>query len=291
MTEVNSFIQYLKFEKRYSSNTVVAYENDLIDFSDYLAIMEIHEVTQEHVRSWMVNLLERGLAVKSIHRKIAALRSYYKFLNKTGAVNDHPVAGIKLPKLGKRLPEYVQLESMNTLMHRFKHAGTYPEIRDHLIIHLFYMTGIRRSELLGLRRESLDFARQVLKVNGKGGKERLIPVDDQTMELYQKYIVERDGLEDNHVRSFWVTDRGLPVCARWLYATVRKYLKDSGHTGRKGPHILRHTFATYLSNGGADLNAIKELMGHAGLAATQVYTHNSIERLKRVYELAHPKAR
>ena len=250
--------------------------------------MEIEEVKLVNVRSWMVDMVENGFEMRSIHRKISSLRSFYKFLNKTGRSKDNPVNGIRLPKIGRRLPDYVQEGQILELLNGIEDKDDLFNLRDKLILHLFYMTGIRRSELMGITQESIDQFRGVLKVNGKGGKERLIPVDAELIQLFATYVNKRILL--GGIEPFWITDTGKKISPKWVYNLVNKYLGFAGHGGKKSPHVMRHSFATHLSNGGADLNAIKELLGHSSLAATQIYTHNSIERLKKVYEKAHPKA-
>lgn len=288
MNDIDSFLQYIQFEKRYSKHTLEAYQNDLHHFFEYLRRMEIEEVKLVNVRSWMVDMVENGFEMRSIHRKISSLRSYYKFLNKTGRSKDNPVNGLKLPKIGRRLPEYVQQDQIVEMLNGIEVKDDFFKLRDKLILHLFYMTGIRRSELMGIIRESIDEFRGVLKVMGKGGKERLIPVDRELIQLFASYVNERSLL--GGIDPFWITDTGKRVSPKWVYNLVNKYLGLAGQGGKKSPHVIRHSFATHLSNGGADLNAIKELLGHSSLAATQIYTHNSIERLKKVYEKAHPKA-
>lgn len=288
MNYIDSFLLYIQFEKRYSKHTLEAYQNDLHHFFEYLKKMEIEEVKLVNVRSWMVDMVENGFEMRSIHRKISSLRSYYKFLIKTGRSKDNPVNGIRLPKIGRRLPEYVQEDQILELLNGIEDKDDFFNLRDKLILHLFYMTGIRRSELMGITRESIDQFRGVLKVNGKGGKERLIPVDAELIQLFATYVNKRILL--GGIDPFWITDTGKKISPKWVYNLVNKYLGFAGYGGKKSPHVMRHSFATHLSNGGAALNAIKELLGHSSLAATQIYTHNSIERLKKVYEKAHPKA-
>lgn len=289
MNHLDSFIQYIQFEKRYSKHTVHAYQNDLNHFFGFLRRMEIEEVKLVHIRSWMADMVENEFEVISIHRKISALRSYYKFLNKTGRSKENPVISLKLPKKRRRLPDYVQEDKMDQILESTEGQVDFEGLRDRLILQLLYKTGIRRSELLGLNEGSIDKFRGVLKVLGKGGKERLIPIDKELIQIFSEYVSERSLL--NGLDGFWISDKGRPLCSKGIYNLVKKYVEKSGHSGKASPHVLRHSFATHLSNGGADLNAIKELLGHSSLAATQVYTHNSIERLKKVYEKAHPKAR
>lgn len=257
--------------------------------------MEIHqldEISTASVRSWMIELVERGLSNRSIHRKMASLRGFFRFLNKRGRLKEKLMDGMVLPKVQKRLPEYVELKPIDALLDSRAYGDDYVGVRDYFMIHLFYFTGIRRAELLQLQPESFDTHRKVLRVLGKGGKERLIPIGAETWECFRKYVEVRNRKfpSQNIQEAFWLTERGGRIYPKLVYGVVTKHLKRVGHFGKGSPHVLRHTFATHLSNEGAELNAIKNLLGHAGLAATQVYTHNSIKRLQEVYEKAHPKA-
>lgn len=293
--ELQSFLNYLQFERQYSIHTIEAYRGDLSDFLLFIKAMEIHsldEISTASVRSWMVELVERGLSNRSIHRKMASLRGFFKFLNKRGSHKEKLMDGVVLPKVQKRLPEYVELKPMDTLLDSDAFGEDYEGIRDYFMIHLLYCTGIRRAELLQLDLESFDKHRKVLRVLGKGGKERLIPIGSETWERYGRYVeVRNDKFPSVPIQeAFWLTKRGGRIYPKLVYGVVTKHLKRAGHFGKGSPHVLRHTFATHLSNEGADLNAIKDLLGHAGLAATQVYTHYSIKRLQEVYEKAHPKA-
>jgi integrase/recombinase XerC len=293
--ELQSYLNYLRFERQYSVHTIEAYKGDLVDFHIFLNVLGIHslaEISTITIRSWMVDLVERGLSNRSIHRKMASLRGFFKFLYKRGCLKEKLMDGIVLPKVQKRLPEYVELKPIDLLLDWSAYGADYVGVRDYFMIHLLYFTGIRRAELLQIQKESFDAHRRVLRVLGKGGKERLIPIGEETWEWFRKYVAIRNkeftnpSIED----SFWLTGKGRRVYPKLIYGVVTKHLKRSGHFGKGSPHVLRHTFATHLSNEGAELNAIKDLLGHAGLAATQVYTHNSIKRLQEVYEKAHPKA-
>lgn len=293
--ELQSFLNHLQFERQYSLHTVDAYRIDIADFIFFLKTMDLNaveEISTATVRSWMVELVERGLTNRSIHRKISSLKSFFKFLNKKGSLSEKVMDGIVLPKVQKRLPEYVELTAMDVLLDQSAYGMDFAGVRDLFFIHLLYYTGIRRAELIQLSLGSFDEDRKVLKVLGKGKKERLIPIGAETWEMYQKYVAVRSkefptlSIE----KDFWLTGKGGRIYPKLIYEVVTKHLKRAGHFGKGSPHVLRHTFATHLSNEGAELNAIKDLLGHAGLAATQIYTHNSIKRLQEVYEKAHPKA-
>lgn len=294
-TAIQSYLNNLQYERQFSVHTIDAYRSDILDFQFFLNSMEIHsleKVSNVIIRSWMVDLVERGLSNRSIHRKMASLRGFFKFLYKRGGLKEKLMDGVVLPKVQKRLPEYVELTPMDILLDEDAYSKDYVGIRDYFMIHLLYFTGIRRAELLQLQPDSFDAYRQVLKVLGKGKKERLIPIDQGTWKWYRKYVEirKREFPEFPIEEAFWLTKKGGFVYPKLVYGVVTKQLKRSGHFGKGSPHVLRHTFATHLSNEGAELNAIKDLLGHASLAATQVYTHNSIKRLQEVYEKAHPKA-
>jgi len=232
-----------------------------------------------------------NLKPKSIHRKIAALRSYYKHLLREENISASPVDGVILPKLPKNLPEFVKEKEMDFLLDQVPFSDDYTGVRDHTIIDLFYGTGIRLSELVGLKDFSFDFNGGVVKVLGKRNKERLVPMNRSTIHNVKDYIkVRNETFGDEKFLSFFLTDKGHPIYSKLVYRIVNKYLKMVTTMTKKSPHILRHTYATILLNRGADINAIKELLGHANLNATQVYTHNTFEQLSAIYNQAHPRA-
>ena len=294
-SELHSFLNYIQFEKQYSIHTVNAYQSDLDDFFLFIRNMNmgsLEEISAAIIRSWMVELVERGLTNRSIHRKMGSLRSFFKFLYRKGRIVEKVMDGIVLPKVRRRLPEYVELTVIDKLLDPTAYGEDYTGIRDFFIIHLLYYTGIRRAELIQLGANSFDSNLGILKVLGKGGKERWIPIGKATWKMYKKYseIRKREFPTLSIEEVFWLTDRGRRIYPKLIYGIVTKHLQRAGHFGKGSPHVLRHTFATHLSNEGADLNAIKDLLGHTGLSATQIYTHNSIKRLQEVYEKAHPKA-
>ena len=294
--QLQSFLHFLEFEKRYSKHTLSAYETDLNQFLDFIRITyqikKIVEIDGIHIRAWMVDLIERKVVPRSINRKLSALKTYFKFHLKHGRIDKNPMSKIQPPKSGKRLPVFVSKEHLKTLFEDITFPIGLEGIRDKLILKMFYATGIRSAELVGLERKNVDFQKQQIKVFGKGSKERLIPFNRALEESLQKYIrqVNANYPELEHEKLF-VNDSGDPVNASFVSRLVKKYLSLVTTVEKKSPHVLRHSFATHLSDNGADLNAIKELLGHSSLAATQVYTHNSIEKLRKVYELAHPKAK
>jgi len=287
------FLAYLQYEKRYSSHTITAYRIDLDQFFEYLnqqySIADIPEVTHPMIRSWLVNRMEHGIGTRSVNRKLTTLKSFYKYLLREGIVEINPMKKITSPKISKRLPVFVEKDKMELLLDHVVFGEGYPAVRDKLILEMFYSTGMRLSELVSLKETDIDFHQHTLKVLGKRNKERLIPFSNKFDVMLIVYLTAKKKSfgEDNNL---FLTDRGKPVYPRMVYRIVTRYLGEVTTLEKKSPHVLRHTFATHLLNNGAELNAVKELLGHANLAATQVYTHNTIDKLKRIYKQAHPKA-
>jgi integrase/recombinase XerC len=289
---LENFLQYLAIEKRYSEHTVLAYKHDIESFLEYMTtayeLDDVAVVNSLMVRAWIVELVEKGLQAKSVHRKISALKSFYKFLLKTGDVKASPTNGVVLPKLKKLLPTFVEESKMNILLDQVDfQTEDFPGKRDKLILELLYCTGMRLSELINLTLANVDLRDNAIRVLGKGRKERIIPISFSTSATIKEYLAYRITSEENYL---FLTDKGEQLYEQFVYRTVKKYLSQITTQEKKSPHVLRHSFATHMLNNGADLNAIKELLGHASLAATQVYTHNSIEKLKKVYNQAHPRA-
>lgn len=284
------FIQYLQFEKRYSSLTISAYKKDLLQFSDFISLSSllISDVSQFDVRSWMVQLMDQGADPRTINRKISALRSYYKFLHREQLVAENPMLQIKAPKVGKRLPVIVEEEKVNGLLDSFEFSDDFEGLRDKVVIELLYGTGMRLAEIVALKNSDLNDYEQTIRVFGKRSKERIIPLNKSLMKLLKEYCEEKAMRFTTDLLI--VTNEGNKAYTKLIYRIVHKYLSMISTQKKRSPHVLRHTFATGLLNNGADLNAIKELLGHSSLAATQVYTHNSVERLKTIYKQAHPKA-
>jgi len=293
--QAESFLKYIEQEKRYSQHTVQAYRTDLLQFTQF--IEDTYELSPEavkhvHVRDYMVALMEDNIGASSIGRKMSALRSFYKYLHRLGHITSSPMAQIKAPKSPQRLPVFIDEEKLDHLLDSEEFFDdSFPSVRNKMIIETLFGTGMRLAELLGLKEEDLDFYAGTIKVLGKRKKERIIPVTKQLVNQLKEYI-ELKSLQNfnNKTDSLFVTDKGSAVYAMLIYKIVKSYLTYISTQDKKSPHVLRHSYATSLLNRGADLNAIKELLGHASLAATQVYTHNSIERLKTIYKQAHPKA-
>ena len=290
-----SFIQYIKFEKRFSPHTVMAYESDLDQFFRYA--LETYEtelpadVNHSMVRSWIVSLMENKITPKSITRKVTALKSFYKFLLRNGDITTNPMQKVQAPKISKRLPVYVEEQNMKILFSEVDFGEGFMGVRDRMLMELFYATGMRLSELVNLTERDFDLGNCQVKVLGKRNKERLIPFADPLKALVIQYLGEkRKQTFSEQSERFFVGKDGQPISPKKPYTIVNKYLKQATTISKKSPHVLRHTFATHMLNNGADLNSVKELLGHANLSATQVYTHNTIEKLKKVYKQAHPRA-
>lgn len=291
---IRDFLDYLRFEKRYSQHTVVSYQNDLEQFFAYLIAdfdgPAIPQITSGIIRSWMASLKEDDYTAKSINRKVSALRSFFKKQIRDSVIAQSPLTTIVTPKIGKRLPVFVAEQDMESLLTAMQFTVGREGVTERLIISIFYHTGMRLSELVHLKEKQVDVHYRQLKVLGKGNKERLIPVSAALMDEIQVYLAAKPAAERGVEAVVLVTVKGKPFTALQMRNCVKKYLGTIPTLEKNSPHVLRHTFATHLMNNGADLNAVKELLGHSSLASTQVYTHNTIEKLKEAYRKAHPKA-
>ena len=294
MVYKEEFISYLRFEKRYSPHTLQSYQNDLNQFHAFSISIgeEGTEPDPVSIRLWMVSLLENKVTPRSVHRKISALRTYCRYLIREGILKSNPVDRVIKPKMKKRLPSFVEEKSLNKFLNEYEFGSHYEGFRNRMIIEILYQTGIRRNELVQMQTGSIDFYRRELKVLGKRNKERIIPLGRELCNDLREYI---HLLESSFpgAEGSWMfrTPGGRQIYPRLVHRIIHQFLSEVTSLEKKSPHLLRHSFATHLLNKGADLNAIKELLGHAGLAATQVYTHNSFEKLKEVYNKAHPQSR
>ncbi|MDC0249515.1 tyrosine recombinase XerC [Flavobacteriales bacterium] len=284
------FITYLSSEKRFSEHTIKSYTTDLKQFIDFLydefqIIDKIDEVRFQIIRTWITSLLEKGISPRSVNRKISTLRSYFKFLIREGVLIENPMVKLVAPKSKKRLPVFIEEEQIASLLNEVQFEEGFTGERNKLIIELFYVTGIRISELINIKIMDINFQSQVIKVLGKRNKERLIPLSPKVLEDLRSFI---EKYEINYFLFY--NQGGKKLYTKLVYRIVNKYIGKISSVNKRSPHILRHTFATHMLNNGADINAIKELLGHANLSATQVYTHNTIEKLKTVYKQAHPRA-
>jgi len=290
------FIDYLLLEKKYSVLTVNAYERDLENFLEFITSQyksnALNEVNYAQVRSWIVTMVENGMSNRSINRKVSALNSYYKFLFKIGDVKVNPLAKHRALKTSKKVQVPFSENEMAIVLDELPHENTFEGIRNKLIIELFYSTGIRRIELVQLKFNSIDIPNKTLKVLGKRNKERYVPLLESVIDTMYKYLKLRKGLLKIKDEDFlFLTKKGVKIYETLVYRIINEYFSLASTKVKKSPHILRHSFATHLLNQGANLNAVKELLGHSSLAATQVYTHNSIAELKKVYSNAHPRSK
>lgn len=305
---INSFLDYLRFERNYSQKTIVSYETDLSQFEDFVAkkgeeegeTIKIEEVDADLIRQWIIHLMEKGDGIgkrkeagnstTSVNRKLSALRSFFKFLLIRGVVTVDPTRKIKGPKNKKPLPSFLKESEMNKLLDETDFGDDFAGCRDKMIIELFYATGIRRSELIELKDADIDFSASLIKVTGKGNKQRIIPFGQELKNSMLTYINIRNEALPVRADAFLVKEDGGKLYSGKVYKIVIKHLSGVATNRKKSPHVLRHTFATAMLNNNAELNAVKELLGHQSLAATEVYTHTTFEELKKIYEQAHPRA-
>lgn len=292
---VSQFIQYVKNEKRYSPHTIKAYKIDLEQFYDFIDytfdIQEIEKMDAIHIREWIVAMMDRGANAASVNRKITTLKSYYKFLFRIEILNKNPMIKIVGPKVEKKIPSFYKEVEMERLLDQIEYPDDFEGKRDRLILELFYGTGMRLSELINLKLGDLSVPEQKVKVLGKRNKERMVPIHKKIIDCYAEYLPLREEVRLLEKEPYLLlTKGGKKLYSKLVYKQVNMYLTVVSSLEKRSPHVLRHTFATHMLNKGADLNTIKEMLGHANLSATQVYTHNSIEKLKEVYKQAHPKS-
>ncbi len=295
---VSRFLQYLEFEKRASRHTVLSYANDLQQFSSFLEeeykLTDLTRVRYLEIRSWLASLMDQGLSPRTVNRKKTALQSFFKFLLKEGIVTENPLKRVISPKMSKRLPVYVEETDLDSLFLQIESEvdPDFTSQRNRLILEMFYATGMRLTELVQLKDSDIDINGRTIKILGKRNKERIVPYGPKLSALINSYLAEKEKLfiHLSEHAYFFVTESGKKIYQKLAYRVVNTYLSSITTLEKKSPHVMRHTFATHMLNKGADLNAIKELLGHANLSATQVYTHNTIEKLKTIYKQAHPKA-
>lgn len=293
---IQEFLKYLEFEKRYSFHTLKSYETDLRQFSEFClkqpGDFRPAEITHKLIRTWLVDMVDHGLSPRSINRKISSLKSFFGFMLASGNIESNPMLKILSPKTDKKLPSFVEKENINNLLDMWELKDTFRGWRDFLIIEIFYFTGIRLSELINLKIADVNLNELTIKVLGKRNKERLVPFTAVLKRDVLRYLdlrkQETGGYDHNDF--LFITQSGKKLYPVMVYRIVRSYLQLVTQVEKRSPHVLRHTFATHMLNNGADLNAIKELLGHSNLSATQVYTHNTFEKLKKVYKQAHPRA-
>jgi len=294
MRHFGDFLQYIQFVKHYSPHTVLSYRKDLEQFFSFYSLdagSAESAIDSRMIRNWMAHLMETGSSSRTVGRKISSLKSYFRFLQKEGVLVTNPAVRIPVPKTDKKLPVFVNEEKMDLLLDHVEFGDDYAGFRNRVMIETFYSTGMRRAELVNLKTGDIDFLQQTIKVLGKRNKERLIPVDRGYCSLLQEYLSRRSaafpGFDEGYL---FLTSSGQKIYFRLVYRVVHSFLSLVTTADKRSPHVLRHTFATQMLNKGADLNAIKELLGHANLSATEIYTHNTFEKLKSVYKQAHPRA-
>lgn len=291
--DLNAFIRYLTNEKRYSKHTVRSYESDLKQFAEFGndLVENFNPLTSDNVfiRQWIIYLMENNISPRSVNRKITTLKTFYKFLFREGVIDKIPTDKVVLPKMGKPLPAFVSKVKMDALFDQLYFPTDFSGCRDKTIMLCFYCTGMRLSELVELETGNIDYYNGQLKVLGKRNKERIIPFGKELEMQFRKYLDQRNKMKCDHNKVF-ITDKAKPIYHKLVYRIVNKHLGGVTTLEKRSPHVLRHTFATQMLNNGADINAIKELLGHANLAATQIYTHTSFEKLKKIYNQAHPRA-
>lgn len=288
---VDDFLQYLTAEKRYSHHTVAAYRSDLNGFVEWcggLSDATFSAVERKQIRRWLAELSASGLSARTINRKLTAVRSLFRYMKRQGLVDVNPAEAVSLMKPKKQLPVFVESKAIDMLFENLQFGDDFEGCRDRLILEMFYATGMRLSELVSLRLESVDVAERKIQVEGKRKKQRIVPITENLQSCIQRYLEQRSQ-KYSASRNFFLTQKGEPVYPKLVYRVVNRYLSLVSSQEKLSPHVLRHTFATHMLNNGADLNAVKELLGHANLAATQIYTHNTFEKLKSIYNKAHPR--
>lgn len=288
------FIDFLQFEKRFSRHTIVAYNKEVTQFVEYFknAEIDIADISHRQVRAYLAQQVQAGKSTASVNRSLSALRTFYKYLIREGLADHNPLSLVRALKQPKKLPVIVENQKLNALLDTEDSFGDdFPSQRNKIVLELLYGTGIRLSELLTIDEGHIDFYNNTVRIFGKRSKERLVPINRSLRGCLNTYLtIKKTHFSNNNPVRLIVTNEGKDAYPKLIYRIVTDYLSNISSQKKKSPHVLRHTFATALLDGGADLNAIKELLGHAGLAATQVYTHNSVERLKSIYKQAHPKA-
>lgn len=294
--DISSFLDYLALERKYSAHTVKAYARDIESFFEFIiaefGVLQVSEISYNLIRSWIVRLTDEGVGNRSINRKIASLKAYFKFLQKIGEVSQSPLAKHKSLKVKKELQIPFSGDEIDAVLSQLGKADDFRSLRDLAMVSLFYATGMRRSELINLQLRDVDFERRSIKVLGKRNKERIIPLINWVIDILKSYVVSRNENFGSDIDgNLLLTNKGENLYDTFVYRTINRYFSEVSQKAKTSPHMLRHTFATHLLNNGADLNAVKELLGHASLASTQVYTHTSMAELSKVYQNAHPRNR
>ena len=294
MSHQESFINYLKYEKRYSQLTAIAYKKDLDQFEEFfvktIGDFNVEGINDKVARMWVVDLMDQGISARTVNKKISALKSFYKYLLRLEVVKENHLVNVIVPKVRKKLPQFVEEKNLDHLLDDGLFGTDFEAVRDKLIISLLYGTGIRLSELMHLKDADIYTTEFLIKVLGKRNKERIIPYPRSLNALIEQYRNARSELFGSTTRCLLLTAKGNPVYEKLIYRVVNQNLGKVTTIDKKSPHVLRHSFATHLLNHGADLNAVKEMLGHSNLSATQIYTHTSLEKIRKVYRQAHPRS-
>lgn len=294
MTIVDKYIDYLRYEKNYSSHTEISYYSDLMQFRDFIEShypeIELETVEGDIVRAWIISLMESKTSARSVNRKLSSLKSFYRYLQKMGQISMSPLKKISGPKAKKPIPSFVNYSDMEKVLDLEATDNDYESFRDKVILELFYVTGMRRAELIGLTDKDIDLYSGNIRVTGKRNKQRIIPISKNTIMLIDSYIEIRNKTFENQTSAFFVKKDGEAIYPMLIHRVVSNHLKWIPTLAKASPHVLRHSFATGMLNNGADINAVKELLGHSSLASTEIYTHTSFDELKKIYNKAHPRA-
>ena len=290
---ITSFLEYLVLERKYSKHTVTAYRKDITSFFEFCVVeyeaKNLKDINYSQIRSWIVKLVDEGISNNSINRKVSSLKSFYKFLQKTEQIKSNPLTKHKSLKVAKKVQVPFTSKEINEVINNLEFQGDFKSLRNKLIVELFYSTGMRRAELVNLKITSINFQSKTVKVLGKRNKERLIPLIPSVLKTVEEYLIFKNEIVVDNDYLF-ITEKGKKIYETLVYRVINNYFSNVSTKVKKSPHILRHSFATHLLNQGADLNSVKELLGHSSLASTQVYTHNSLEKIKQVYNQAHPRS-
>lgn len=294
MATVDKYIEYLRYEKNYSSHTEISYYTDLVQFKNFIETyypeVELESVDGDIVRAWIISLMESKTSARSVNRKLSSLKSFYRYLQKMEQITMSPLKKISGPKAKKPIPSFVNYSDMEKVLDLEVQDNDYESFRDKIILELFYVTGMRRAELIGLTDKDVDLYAGNIRVTGKRNKQRIIPISKNTIALIDSYIEIRNNNFENQTAAFFVKKDGEPIYPMLIHRVVSSHLKWIPTLAKASPHVLRHSFATGMLNNGADINAVKELLGHSSLASTEIYTHTSFDELKKIYNKAHPRA-
>ncbi|MDP2541241.1 integrase [Tenacibaculum discolor] len=290
---IEAFLEYLEFEKKYSKNTIQAYKTDLIAFKDFCEVefdqVDLENVHYNQIRTWIVSLVNNNISNRSVNRKISSLKTFYKFLQKIGEIETNPLSSHKALKVQKKIQTPFDQNEVKEVLELIREGSDFESVRDRLIVEMLYSTGMRRVELINVKEKDIDHTSKTIKVLGKRNKERYVTILPSVYKTLQEYLRKKREIKEVDMEVLFVTKKGVKIYETLVYRIINLYFSRVSTKAKKSPHILRHAFATHLLNNGASLNSVKELLGHSSLASTQVYTHNSLEQIKKVYNKAHPR--